>query len=291
MRFPVLLLLIAFSHFGHLASAQALTSARIYIDKGNTFTNSYLTTIQAECAEAQMMMVSNFENFTGATWAPFRPLFQWELQHLDGEQTVYAKFKDKNGNEIGTAKDKILVDATPPQNCSVRISVAGKHLNKRNVPVDLVMSGMDAKFMMLSNTSSFYNQKWRAYTETLKAWDLESNDDGEYKVYAKFRDAAGNISETVSDFVIVDTQSPTGATVLLDKNNKYTIRQDRKVEVELTIRDADSMMVSLDQNFAEAKWELFRPFSPFHCQIKTENTLFLLNSRIKQAMYPRWFPI
>ncbi|UZR94691.1 hypothetical protein [Chondrinema litorale] len=232
-----------------------LPTASVLIDKGNKYAQSYTLDIQLECENAVKMMVSNYKNFTGAHWTAFEPRVHWELFHEDGEQFVYAKFLDKDNNEIGPVSDNILVDATAPANASVSIDMPNKVSNKKSHIVDLKINAEGAKYMMVSNNGAFYGLKWQFYEDELLDWELEKGGDGEYTVYAKFRDVAGNVSETVKDKIIFDTQKPFNCSVEINNGEKFTYRQDGKVDLSIFANEVDSMIISNDKEFKDAAWQ------------------------------------
>jgi len=47
-------------------------------------------------------------------WVDYSPTFPFTLTSGDGLKTVYAKFKDSFGNEVGNYSDTITLDTTPP---------------------------------------------------------------------------------------------------------------------------------------------------------------------------------
>jgi len=235
------------------ASAQ-LPKASVLVDKGNKYAQSYTVGLQLECEGATKMMVSNYKDFTGAHWSHFERFVNWELFQKDGEQTVYAKFLDKDNNEIGPVSDDILVDATPPQNISVEIDIPGKISNEKLHIVDLKIQAEGAKYMMISNNGAFYGHKWQFYNKEMLDWELEKGGDGEYAVYARFRDVAGNISETVKDKVTFDTKKPFNCSIEINNNEKFTFRQDGKVNLAIFANEADSMMLANNQEFTDTQW-------------------------------------
>ncbi|MEM1138093.1 MAG: hypothetical protein AAGI07_19845, partial [Bacteroidota bacterium] len=236
---------------------QSLQST-LLIDKGNKYAQSYAVTIQIESAEAVKMMVSNYKDFTGAHWAAFEPRFNWELFPKDGEQTVYAKLLDKDNNEIGSIKDNIIVDATPPLNPSIKIDVPKKISNAKTHLVDVKLKVEGAKYMMISNNGAFYGHKWRFYEDELLDWELEKGGDGEYTVYAKFRDIAGNVTETVKDKIFFDTQKPFNCSVVINDDEKFTFRQDGLVKLEIFANEADSVMIANEKTFSNTNWQSYK---------------------------------
>jgi hypothetical protein len=75
---------------------------------------------------------------------------------------------------------------------------------------DAVPSGVVEQ--MLSNASDFVGAAWQPYTEAVAGWMLAPNAAGVSTVYARFRDAAGNVSETAHDTIlVVDSGTRCGA--------------------------------------------------------------------------------
>ncbi|MFA4819091.1 MAG: Ig-like domain-containing protein [Patescibacteria group bacterium] len=92
-------------------------------------------------------------------------------------------------------------DTTPPTNLSVVI--AGGALTTTTTSVTLTIGATDAAQMMISNVSDFSGATWETYAIS-KTWTLLTGD-GVKTVYAKFRDAALNISTAVSDTITLNT--------------------------------------------------------------------------------------
>jgi hypothetical protein len=100
-----------------------------------------------------------------------------------------------NGGSGGTS------DTTPPSNTSVII--AGGATSTVNSSVILTLTATDAYQMMVANDSAFTSSTWETYA-TSKSWTLTGGA-GTKTVYAKFKDATGNISTAVSDTIDLTT--------------------------------------------------------------------------------------
>jgi len=73
--------------------------------------------------------------------------------------------------------------------------------------------------MQLANRSDFEGALWEPYQPT-KPWTLEPGPDGRTTVYVRYRDAAGNISDTVALTILVDPNSQPSFTLFLPLVNK-----------------------------------------------------------------------
>ncbi|MGF1532269.1 MAG: hypothetical protein ACFCUI_01090 [Bernardetiaceae bacterium] len=179
--------------------------ASLVIENGAEFTTlprkSVILTLFA--IGATEMLIANTEDFAGAEWQPFaKSVSQWKLAGDSGTQTVYAKFRDEAHNESDVVKDDILVDALPPQNCSVLINAGDEISRHLDGYVELSLKAEDATMMLISNSKDFKNAQWQAYEELITDWRL-AGPNGEKTVYVKFRDDAGNEAAPVSDSILL----------------------------------------------------------------------------------------
>lgn len=96
-------------------------------------------------------------------------------------------------------------DTTPPTSTS--IVIAGGASSTTSATVALTLAATGATQMMISNDAAFTGGAWETYSAS-KSWTL-STGSGAKTVYAKFRDAASNVSTAVSDTI---TYSPANTT-------------------------------------------------------------------------------
>ncbi|MFH0772106.1 MAG: hypothetical protein V1933_05750 [Candidatus Omnitrophota bacterium] len=148
-------------------------------------------------------------------------------------KTYYFTVKAKNGadlwSEPGYSEGIIFVDTTPPPavNCSIKINDNAQYA--ASTVATLTLSAADApggsgmgtgSQMKISNTNP---ADWTAITTvvyaTTKSWTLTTGS-GTKTVYVKFKDAAGNWSNAVSDTIILDTTLP--AVPVVTDDGTYT---------------------------------------------------------------------
>ena len=99
-------------------------------------------------------------------------------------------------------------DTTPPTSTSVVINNGAAATTTASVT--LTLGAVGASTMIVGNTSDFVGSSYVTYTTSL-AWTLTSGN-GVKTVYAKFKDAAGNISGVVSDTITLDSAATTEQT-------------------------------------------------------------------------------
>jgi tRNA threonylcarbamoyladenosine modification (KEOPS) complex Pcc1 subunit len=187
----------------------------------------------------------------------------------DGEKTIYAQLRDIAGNTSPVESAKIILDTDPPKNIEISINDNDKYSgdDQRRVLIYIRSTEVDLNEMMFSNRSDFTDAKWEKMAGT-KRWILdETGGDGNKTVYAKFKDQAGNESQTFTDDILLDTHPPENGSVVINDNSIYT----RERRVVLKIHAEDAAMVRIvspgrsetmpyevkeGQNYMETDWVL-----------------------------------
>jgi hypothetical protein len=242
-----------------LAEAQDDNFTRIKINRGSRYTRTHIVTLQLVAPGAAKMQISNYSDFRDANWIGYQPkVYGWALLRDEGERGVYARFQDAKGNFVGNAIANIFLDRTPPQDVKVEIDVPKKVLNDTTQRVKLQFSWKkedeERYYMMVSNHRSFYRQRWQVARDSILDWQLAGTLDGEYMVFAKFRDRAGNVSNLVFDKVGIDTQGPVRYGVVVNSGSPFTTNKEAQVDLVLTAIGASEMKVSNQADLKDAKW-------------------------------------
>jgi len=206
--------------FRDIAGATVSTSATITLDttindpilsinNGVNSTNNRTVTLTITANDAKYMKIDNNTRFANMTsWIPKTNTSRFRLPGgLDGTRTVCLRVKDDAGN-IKTTSASISLDTTPPSNLSFSINSGATYTNSTSVTLTLSASGGPSR-MYLSNTSS----TWRGYSYTSSLpWTLLPGD-GQKTVYYKAADAEGNNATVKTQTIILDTTTPTSATL------------------------------------------------------------------------------
>ncbi|MGB7957436.1 MAG: DUF11 domain-containing protein, partial [Minisyncoccia bacterium] len=79
----------------------------IAIDGGAPTTQTTSSTLSLYGTGAYTMEISNGSNFSSSTWQPYATTLPWTLTSGNGEKTVYAKYRDVNGNILATVNASI----------------------------------------------------------------------------------------------------------------------------------------------------------------------------------------
>ncbi|MEH0158301.1 hypothetical protein V6R21_29870 [Limibacter armeniacum] len=245
------------------------------------YVNSIYVDLEIKSEDAYQMTLSNSELFTTVEWIPYKTQFKnWQLPMGDGTKYVYVKFRDQAGNVSEAVKTRMVLDTKAPTAKFIEIlnedlvldSITNTYyLNAKHHTLDLHLLASDAKFMMVSNRPSFRDQKWQIYYEYIDQWkpDTLLNAEPLRRVYARFRDKAGNISETVTVPYIVDKEPPLDGRITIDPEEQLTNMNN--VTLNIFARYAHEMKVSNSPDLTEIEWEPYQTEKPWSFS-DTENT-------------------
>ncbi|BDC98417.1 hypothetical protein [Persicobacter psychrovividus] len=217
--------------------------------------------VSLEVEGAHEMMLSNDETFAGAKWQPYKSEVYYTLPKGEGMKMVYAKFRNKAKITTDPVYARIMRDTKAPviQEVKVNNDVFYVTARDRRIPVEVKADG--ANFVCISGqalTQSELEDRsvWKNY-EPLSSWTL-SDAEGEQEIYVYCRDYAGNISKPVQKKVSLVTTQVEVASFKINNGQKYTNKEDKAVELNFDVKEADEMMISNWEHFANAKWEPFQ---------------------------------
>jgi hypothetical protein len=201
----------------------------VSLEGGATYTPRTEVTVTVDAEGADQMRVSNRGDYAGAAWQPFADAFAWNLPPGDGLHTVFVALRDLAGN-VAEGQASITLDRTPPAALAVVLD-EGATYSQTGV-VDLVLSAIDTTSGLseveLANEPGFNVSEvlaWPAGEPSVSraSWTLLEGE-GLRTVYARFKDVAGNVSESAGS-ILVDTTPPSG-TVSIAGGATYTSTRD-----------------------------------------------------------------
>ncbi|MEZ4867551.1 MAG: hypothetical protein R3C14_39860 [Caldilineaceae bacterium] len=155
------------------------------------------------------MQIGESANLDSSAWEPYDGLVQWTPSGDDGEKQLYARFRDSAGNPSAVYSSTVVIDSHPPLG---GINIIEDIIGENAVTVKLYLAAEDnlssIPAIRLSHDPTFTDAPWQPFAAEL-TWPIQVNENETEKIiYAQFRDAAGNISQTYSDAVIIDRQPP-----------------------------------------------------------------------------------
>ncbi len=218
------------------------------IDGGASWTNTRSVTLTLQASDGgsglSEMRFSN-DGETWGVWQTYQSNSSWSLADQDGTSTVYAQVRDVAGNVSSNLTDTIGLDRGAPTG-AVSIEAGAAWTNTRDVGLTLTSSD-DASGVVAARFSND-GEVWSAWEEFSPSdpfpWTL-ANAQGTVTVFAEFQDLAGNVSETTSDDIGLDTISPE-ASVFIEDDADWTTH----VDVELIVEWLDSNSGAADMRFS-----------------------------------------
>jgi hypothetical protein len=147
-------------------------------------------------------------------------------------------------------------DAPFGAHARVKLDNGNTVTNSYTIPVTVFCK--NAAYMILSHQPDFAEAKWMRYTEELN-WNLDDNKgDGKHTVYAKFKNKDQQITEVVTDDIVLDTSPPANPTFAIDLpkigDQKFLNTDPLALTVQIGAEEAEYFMLSNENTFHAHKW-------------------------------------
>jgi predicted GH43/DUF377 family glycosyl hydrolase len=201
----------------------------------------------------------------GGAWEDVNGTFaEWyrNVSLHDGDYGIGLRVTDSIGGVV-VKSFPVKVDLYPPTG-NITIEEGRFATNSTNVLIEMEAFDTHGPIMVqLSRRPDFQGATWNQLYSGV--YGILNDPYGPVTVYARFRDAAGRISETYNDTIVIDTRPPEGL-LLIDDGAKYT----KTTAVALNVSWVDltgvvAMQVSNDPAFEGALWQ--DPMERFAWQI------------------------
>ena len=141
------------------------------------------------------------------SWALYTSSFTIDIE---GINTIDYYSVDQANNKENTNTLDIKIDTTQPTG-QVTINNDDDYADSQVVTLHTTADdggGSGLYQMRFRNEGDIWTNSWIDYTTEPTPWTLKTGD-GNKRVYAQFKDNAGNISPTSSDSITLDTEPPT----------------------------------------------------------------------------------
>jgi predicted GH43/DUF377 family glycosyl hydrolase len=194
-------------------------------------------------------------NIDGGSWQSVNgSASNWysNLSLTDGDYDVQVRVTDNVGDQV-IDTIPVKVDLYLPTG-NITLEQGRAATNSTTVYIDLQANDTHGPIeVQLARQPDFPGATWWPIVSTY--YGMLGDPYGPITVYARYRDAAGRISETYNDTIIIDTKPPTG-TLLINDGATYT--NSTYVDLNITWDDITgivAMMISTDPMFQGAIWE------------------------------------
>ncbi|NQU43117.1 hypothetical protein HQ520_07515 [bacterium] len=214
---------------------QTAPSGSVAINAAADYTKTTAVTLALAGSDNNTITAMRLRNESDAwtAWEAYSTAKAWDLNAGDGAKTVSVEMRDAAGL-VSTAaiQDSITLDQTAPT-ASLTINGGDAFTTGSTVTLNVNATDDGAGLALMR----FFNlgeplTAWEPF-DANKTWALMAGD-GERKVYAQVRDAAGNIDDA-SDTILSDQSAPSGTIVIND--DALAINQ---INVSLALSATDS---------------------------------------------------
>jgi len=197
----------------------------------------------------------------GATWSIASGTADWTYQWTpgaDGSYNITSRATDNAGNVENPGPGvtvTVSLDSTPPTG-AISINAGAPYTNSTSAALTLSAddAGSGVTQMMISADGTFDTEPWEPYSSA-RGWALDSGD-GLKELYVCYRDAAGNVSQTYTAGITLDTAPPVGS-VVIEGGAEFTHSTSVNLGINATdgLSGTTQMQISEDALFASAQWE------------------------------------
>lgn len=234
----------------------------IVINGGAAITASNLATLTLTATDDSGIVAEMQFSRDGLTWLAWEPFNTTRTVNLtvvpgDGLKTIYVRFKDGAGNISLIYSDSITLDATGPTGT---ISINNGAVYTRTATATLTISATDpngvASMQFSHNGVNWFAFEPYATTRNVNLATIPG--DGTKTIYVRFKDSLGNVSQAVSDTIILDTTPPTGTVTI---NNGAAFTRSTSATLALTGSDASGAAIQMQFSKDGVSYFAFEPFA------------------------------
>ena len=124
----------------------------------------------------------------------------------DGLKKIYVEYKDNAGNTATAVHDSTILDRIAPAPVSLALAGSGGYTNNATPAISVNATSADSMSYELDAGGW---SAYEAYSAAKSGFSISAGGDGLKRVYAKFRDLAGNESNgALYDSTNYDTTPP-----------------------------------------------------------------------------------
>jgi hypothetical protein len=236
------------------------TNLEIIINNGAEFTNSTLVSLSIEVKDYLSGIDSialSLDNKSWSTWEDYNTFTTIQLLKGDGNKTVYFIARDHAGNIATPVSDSIILDSIPPSNLTIMINQGEKYTNSTDVILSLNANDSASGVSQMMFSTDVVTWSSEEEYDNYRSFKLPIGD-GEKQVHFKVIDNVGNVAESVSDIIILDTTPPEQLTVVIKDNAEYT--NHIRVPIDLAAIDTGSGVKDYSLSKNNEYWTSWKPF-------------------------------
>ena len=171
-------------------------------------------------------------------------------------QLIYLRLKDELGQEATVATASVSLDSEAPTG-SIIINDGGSFTNTLNVTLHASASdgASGISQMQFSNDDVIWSA-WQPYATTA-TWQLTPGD-GTKTIHARYRDHAGNTSIVATASVSLDSEAPTGSSII---NDGGSFTNTLNVTLHASASDGASGISQMQFSNDDVIWSAWQPYA------------------------------
>ncbi|MFN5934782.1 MAG: hypothetical protein ACK46D_10850, partial [Roseiflexaceae bacterium] len=229
-------------------SAEATTSNRVRLS---------LTTSTSDPA---VMWRWSEDGTAFSPWFAMTSRYDITLADSDGYKEIRIEARDRVGN-VATTFAGIIVNRTNGNAYAVSINNGDEFTNVDTV--NLAMNVPSSTFppiaeMQISSSGSFESSVWEPFALG-RAWQFMDTSTSIYRIYVRYRNVDGAITQIVSDDILIDRSAPFASLSVRTSNG----------QAQITVKGTDrptsasygsgivSMQIAPANEFSNATWQTF----------------------------------
>lgn len=165
----------------------------------------------------------------------------------DGEKVIQYYTVDTAGNKETQKSLPVRIDATPPTGSATLNDGELLSDSRKNIP--LALQCKDAVLSCVAVQLSQNNTTWTPWQPIRDLSTIDYTSDGKKALYVKFKDIAGNESQSIPlPEITIDTIPPVVSIVSADRKSTQNLGEKETITAKLPFDDASSI--------ASFKWEI-----------------------------------
>ena len=231
------------------------------IGNGQGFTMDPIVTLYLSFDDTYGVMdvrVANSEDMSGAEWAPYARILEWDLGEDEGPHTVHVQVRDVAGN-VRTTQADVLLDLTDPA-VTVLLADGAEVALVDSIRVSWTASddrGLSG--VRIAYEPDFKGVRWEmpftpGSTTASGTDQVHLSSEGERRVYVQVKDLSGRVA-TGSDTIIRVWGRPAGSLVLGDGSGWTRTTQLEVSAVGTGENEATHFRVALTRDaLGSAEW-------------------------------------
>jgi len=228
------------------------TSVTISLNVTDPLITNYTAETIDDASGLSQMRFSN-DGIIWSSWETYSTTKSWTIPVGSGSKMVYCQVRDNAGNVSNNMTDTIYLDTIAPTGI---LQINNNAAYTTLVLVTLNITGSDSDSQLNQMRFSLNGSTWSSWVPYSTTYSYLINSiNGTKTVYMQLSDNAGNISENISDTIILDNVVPSGA-VTINAGNSWT----NNISAVLTLSYSDEtsglyqMQLSNSSSFSGASW-------------------------------------